>query len=357
MSARSFHRTARQRAGGFVLAVTLWILAAIAVIAAMVSVWAVDGVRDAGTVQAEADQAVETYGTAQTLLYLLSTRDMTRAGLPTKAIDRADYSARILEDFGALDTDPVGGEIRMDGSPYQGLPDTGFSIQDTAGLLGVTWAVPDIADLVLATVPELRAEAPRLRDTLLDYVDEDDEVRPNGAEAVQYRNAGRDYGPANRMLTSPVELARVLGWERVPKDVLAKVESVISTYYLGPYNINTLPANVLAAIVPGCPALCETWVQMRQSGPFRNQYDLQGRLAISLPKALEDFYRNMPADTQRITVWTRDGRAWRWYVKLTPMADKEGPWTILAVYPVDVDPHDAQPTGSPLFAATPAGGR
>ena len=357
MSGRTLRQVGGRRAGGFVLAVTLWILAAIAVIAAMVSAWAIDGVRDASAVQAEADQAVDAYGTAQTLLYLLSTRDMTRAGLPTKAIDRANYSARMLEDFGALDTDPVGGEIRLDDARYQGLSDTGFSIQDTAGLLGVTWAVPDIADIVLATVPELRADAPRLRDTLLDYVDEDDETRPNGAEAVQYRNAGRANGPANRMLTSPMEIAQVLGWEHVPEGVLAKVESVINTYYLGPYNINTLPANVLSAIVPGCPALCETWVQMRQSGPFRNQYDLQGRLAIALPRALEDYYRNMPADTQRITVWGRDGRAWRWYVRLTPMADKEGPWTILAVYPVDVDPHDAQPTGSSLFAATQAGGR
>lgn len=323
----------------------------------MVSLWAIEGVRDATVIQQEADAAVDTYGTAQTAIYLLSTRDKTLAGLPSKAIDRATYSARMLEDFGALRNDPVGGEMSLDDQAYRGMGDTQFSIQDAAGLIGFTWAVPQAAEMLVSADPELKAQSARLRDTLLDYVDEDDETRPNGAERTQYLNAGRADGPANRMLMTPWELSRILGWENVPRQSLEKLERIMTVHYLGPLNINTVPAEVLASLIEGCPALCQTWVEQRKRSPFTSHYELENRIAVDLPAMVDDYYRTMPDFNQRLTVWDARGNGWRWNVRLTPMADKAGPWAILSVYPIHIEPRDAQSTGSPLFAASPASGR
>lgn len=347
----------RARTHGFVLAVTLWILAAIAVVAALVSLWAIEGVRDAGAMQEEAEDAVAAYGTAQTVIYLLATRDKTLAGLPSKAIDRAEYSARMLEDFGALRNDPVGGEMALDDQAYRGIGETRFSIQDAAGLIGFTWAVPPVADMLVASDPALQAQAARLRDTLLDYVDEDDDVRPNGAERSEYLAAGRPEGPPNRMLMSPWELTQVLGWENVPRASLEKLERIMTVHYLGPLNINTVPEEVLASMIQGCPALCRTWVEQRHRTPYTSHYELENRIAVDLPTTVDDYYRTMPDFHQRVTVWDRKGNGWRWNVRLTPMADKQAPWTILSVYPIHLEARDAESSSSPLFAAPQAGGR
>lgn len=53
--------------------------------------------------------------------------------------------------------------------------------------------------------------AARLADSVEDWRDGDDLVRPNGAERRAYEDAGRGYGPANRFFTSADELRLVLG--------------------------------------------------------------------------------------------------------------------------------------------------
>ena len=121
---------APSRERGFVLAVTLWILAAIVVVAAMVSLWALQGIEETRGLQDDAQDAIDLHDSAQTLLYISATRDFTLAGLPTAPIDRAEYAKRTLQEFGALNHDPIGGEMRLDDHPYLGLGETGFSIQD-----------------------------------------------------------------------------------------------------------------------------------------------------------------------------------------------------------------------------------
>jgi general secretion pathway protein K len=54
--------------------------------------------------------------------------------------------------------------------------------------------------------------AERYADTLLDYRDRDDDRRPSGAEAKEYRAAGRRFGPKNAPFDNLEELQQVLGF-------------------------------------------------------------------------------------------------------------------------------------------------
>lgn len=342
---------------GFVLAVTLWILAAIAVLAAMVSMWALSGVQDASAYQDEVQDEIDGYGTTQTVLYLIATRDFTRAGLPVARIDRAEYAKRVLEEFGALRTDPIGGEMKLDDHAYEGLGNTRFSIQDESGLMTLSAFNVQSAQRIVDAEPDLKAQGSRLRDALLDFVDEDDETRTQGAEVAEYSATGLGQGPANRRLASPLEIRRVLGWAQLPAESLERTESRFTPYYNGPLNINTAPAEVLASYLPGCPSTCNTVVSLREQDPIRNTDELQRRLVIQLPGTPETDFRTMPEGVLRVTTWSGSGHGWRWHVERTPEADKAGPWTILAAYPIFQTPRDAESTGSPILAKAPTGGR
>lgn len=335
---------------GFVLAVTLWILAAIVVVAAMVALWALQGVEETRGLQDEAEDAVAIHDTAQTLLYVAATRDFTYAGLPTAPIDRAEYAKRTLEEFGALRHDPVGGEMGLDDRTYQGLGQSGFSIQDEAGLLGVNWAEPAAAARFVGSLPEVAGQGAALRDALLDYIDEDDVPLPSGGERAAYVAAGRE-GPANHRMMSPLELYQVLGWDRLPARQYRALQDVFTPYYAGPVNVNTASAAVLGAWVPGCPAVCDQIVQVRAQAPIINMLELRQRLGVDARLIEEGSYRTMPADVLRFTFWGRNGRGVRMHVRLTPQADKAAPWSILSSYPIVSPPvHATQRTGSPLLA-------
>lgn len=347
----------RRRAQGFVLAVTLWILAAVAIVAAMVSLWALESVRETTVLRSEADDEVAIYGTTETMLYMAATRDITYAGLPLKPIDRAEYSKRLLEEFGALRHDPVGGELWLDDQPYQGMEGARFSLQDETGLLGLTWPEQGFAQLLFDSEPSLASRAPALRDALLDYIDEDSDQRPLGAEAAQYRAAGRE-GPANRRLMTPLELHSVLGWDAIEPAQLRRLQSLLTPYYMATFNLNTAPEGALATWLPDCPDACRSIIQQRRQQPFINTNDLEARTAVRLPGDSAASFRFLAGDALRISVWGRSGRGKRLHVRLTPMADQAAPWSILSVYPLfEPPPVDVKPTGSPLFAEAPTGSR
>lgn len=347
----------RRAQSGFVLAVTLWILAAIAIVAAMVSLWAISGVQDATRYQEEVEDEVDAYSTLQTVLYLAATRDMTLAGLPTRRIDRAEYAKRVLEEFGALRVDPVGGELTLDDRAYHGLGATRFSIQDEAGLMGFSPFGEAGATRLLSSEPAAERQLGKLRDSLLDYVDEDGNARTQGAEAAAYGAKAGEPMPANRRMATPMELERVLGWNTLPSEALARLREKATVYYVGPLNINTAPEAVLAQYLPGCPDTCRTLAELRRQAPIRNTDELQRRLVVTLPGTPETDFRTMPEGQLRLTAWARSGHGWRLHVELTPEKDKAGPWTILAAYPVFVTPRDAEPTRSALLAQAPPGSR
>ena len=340
-----------QRQQGFVLAVTLWLLAGIAVVVGTMTLWSIDRVRDASTNRAGVEDRIAMASTRDTLVYIAATRELTVAGLPLKPIEAAERAQLLLDEFGALRHDPVGGELLLDGTPYAGLGDTVFAIQDEAGLFSLTWPNPFQLDGFLTAQGAERDQVPRLRDALLDYIDADDLARLNGAETRDYRVSKREP-PPNRRFLLPVEVLRVYEWWKLPAEARRRIPEITTTFESGAVNLNTAPAALLPTWISGCPANCEALIARRARAPYRSGYELQTELGIRLPGDDLIDYRFMPSESMRFTLWGRSGEAWRIHVRLTPLADRRAPWAVLAAYPVPIPrpiPQDIKPIEDPLF--------
>lgn len=342
------------RVAGFVLAVTLWILAGIAIVVGLVTIWSVDAVRDAAGDRRRVEDQLAMLGTRDVLLYLAATRDMTIAGLPTRPLADAEVATRRLEEFGAFRRDPIGGELRLDGQAYTGLDGSTFALQDEAGLFSLSWPQGIAIDRFLAAQGIAREQIPNLRDPLLDYIDLDALRQLHGAEAGEYKQQSLPP-PPNRRLLLPLELGRIIGWRELPDTQREALTELSTTFYSGAFNLNTAPAALLPGWLSGCPQACEALVARREARPFSASPEIETLLGVRLSGDSMMDYRYAPSDTLRLTLWGQTGAAWRIHVRLTAMADKSAPWIILAAYPVQRPSlhASAQPTGSTLFADTP----
>lgn len=337
--------------GGFVLAMTLWLLAGVAVATGLMMLWATKQVEHARIDSERFLDEVAVSETRDTLLYIASTRDLTLAGLPVKPLSEDEMAMRRLDEMGGLVRDPVGGELQLDGTRYTGRGGAMFAIQDEAGLFSLAWPSPDwLARFLLAegVDPE---KISRLHDTLLDYIDKDDLVRLQGGERREYEREHRPP-PPNRALLLPSELARVQGWDSLPADQLQRIISNVTVFYSGAVNLNTAPISLLPALLPNCPEGCDAIVRRREQSPLLGSTEVELLVGGDLPGDGVFDYRYVAEGVLRLDVWGRTGRGHRYHVRLTPLADQRGPWLILAAYPVDRPPDDdiAKATASPLLA-------
>lgn len=342
--------------GGFVLAVTLWLLAGIAVVVGLVTVWSLEEVRDAARDRASVDDQLGAQGTRDALIYLALTRPMTRAGLPTRELEEADRARRLLHEFGGMDSSPRGGELKLDGTPYRGLADIRFAVQDEAGLYPLTLPSANSLGRFLTEQGVARERIGSLRDALLDYMDFDDLRRLLGAEDSEYREADIAL-PPNRRLRLPEEIHRVQGWDRLPVDMRGHIAEVATVYHVGGLNLNTAPAALLPAFLSGCPQTCEAFQARRAQVPFLSGLEVETLLGVRLPGDSLIDYRFAPSENLRLTVWGRTGAAMRIHVELAPLTDQHAPWYVLAAYPVPRPSLNvpAQSTDSALLADPPAG--
>ncbi len=86
-----------------------------------------------------------------------------------------------------------------------------IAIEDEAGKIDVNQADDRLLVRLLIGLGSSRADASRMADRIIDYRDADGLRRLNGAEADEYRKAGRPDGPANAPLVAITELGQVLG--------------------------------------------------------------------------------------------------------------------------------------------------
>lgn len=344
-------RYATPRPAGFVLAMTLWFLAGIAVVVGLVTLWGLERVRDATADREQVEDEVAMMSTRDTLIYLAATRATTLAGLPVDPLPDDERASRLLHEFGALDRSPRGGELRLDGQVYRGAGSVLFAAQDEAGLFSLLWPDALNLDRFLSAHGFGREQIPNLRDPLLDYIDGDDLRHLHGAESRDYERASMPP-PPNRRLLLPHELARVMGWHELPAELRERMQELSTTFYAGALNLNTTPAEVLPGWLPGCPQSCDLFIQRRTAEPFTSKSAIQAVLGVAIPGDDGFDYRYGPSDTLRLTLWGRTGMAHRIHVKLTPLADQRAPWQVLAAYPVPRPRQHAapEPTHSALFA-------
>jgi len=101
-------------------------------------------------------------------------------------------------------------------------------IRKATGLIDLNAADPKLLDDLLRASGVEQVDRERIVDALLDWRDEDDLVRLNGAEADDYRRLGIGWTPRNDKLTSIDELRYVLGITPSTFDAIAPYLTVYS---------------------------------------------------------------------------------------------------------------------------------
>lgn len=313
---------------GFVLVIVLTLLVVLALLAAATATSAERAIQAA---QADADRfqsELAMAGTRETLLFMLATQRQTVAGLTVNDSDSTVLPVPPDDPDGFMAL-PVGNEIRLDGTPYQGLENVRFSLQDDRGLLSVNWAAPVMRQAFYRSLGVPGDQWDGLDAKRQDYQDQDDLHRLNGAEKDHYSRAGLPP-PTNRTLATPLELRRVLGWDKL----LAGVddEQLLSMFTMTrgvDLNVNTAPLQVLE-LVPGLTQEnAQRMVELRRTAPFISVWQVQQTFGIGMGMGFEDGLTLFAKPSGNLILWDRhSGARQLLHWTLTPMEPNGPPWRI-----------------------------
>ncbi len=272
MSPRAHHRLPRHHGvNGFILPLTLWMIAIVGLLAATINVWVARAVANSHALAQRTQLELAQANVRNELTYMMGRRATSYRGLEVGPT----VSVVTTSDFMSLVAGPTdsGRALKMDGRAYalESDPNIVLMIQDAAGLFNLNTLMPQTLRRVLLgfNIPDTQVN--RLADTLQDYIDDDDLTRLAGAEKTQYERLNL-RPPSNAFLVTPYEAQRALGWDKL--DVLWKgdMESPMLTTCRGTaVNLNTAPAAVLMAIVPGMTRdKVDQLLVRRAQKPFRS---------------------------------------------------------------------------------------
>jgi hypothetical protein len=202
---------------GFVLPLTLWIIALAGLAVAAINSWVTMATENARALQSKVDVELTMANVKNELIYAFGTRALSFRGLEVG--ENEALAARQETDIMTLFGNPPESSeyLRLDGQPYvlESNPDYIIQIQDARGLVNLN-SVPQPSlqrFLSLFNVSEtLRNQLP---DTLQDWIDEDDLTRLAGAEKTEYQRLSR-HPPNNLNTVTPMETQSILGWDKVP---------------------------------------------------------------------------------------------------------------------------------------------
>ena len=308
-----------KRSQGFILVVTLWVLAGLSVLAAYVDSVAGANLEQAYRMKRALDAELDRHSTEATVLYLLASNHMGH-----RALLLAEQQAFVTLFDDDLPT-TRDGELRLNDSAYQGIGGWRFSLQDEYGLVSVNRpeASPFAALLEWAGVGV--AQRARIVATTLDYIDLDQQLTLNGAERFSYLQRGKPP-PPNWNLTSPGEIRKVLGFEEaVTAEQWRKLKPFLSIRPPGGYNFNTMPTELMMALLRIDPPSAQTLAEARAQAPIWSVRQLVSLTGITLD--LEDeLILRMPSNFVRLSMWHPDrGGRLLIGVELTPFMF-DAPW-------------------------------
>lgn len=287
---------------GYVLAVTIWVLAAIAMAAAFLAEKSSRALALAKQRQEIAEQRRAFADTRAEVIFRLATVPIT------------------FEGIGA------GPAIALDDRPYRGTGDDVVRLQDNRGLLNLNFFDDGMLVRLLGQLGVAAERRSALIDALRDYTDDDDLRRLNGAEAAQYRMNGLP-APPNDFLLTPMQLRNVLGWREEASlwkgDILLRL---VTTARVAGFNPNTAPAELLS-VLPGIdPQAAAALVSVRKVTPLRSLQQLPG--TASGLRLDDDYLLFAPANSVRLThqhaklPWME-----QFSITMTP-GDSRAPWRI-----------------------------
>lgn len=216
---------------------------------------------------------------AQSRAVVLAALQWARSAL---AQDARDNAVDHLDEGWAQPLTPLpveGGELAGSVTDQQGLFNLNSVVRD-----GKTSAT-DLA--VFRRLLELLDLPPDLANAVIDWIDADGEVSyPGGAEDMDYLGLEPPYRVGNRALTSVDGLARVKGFDA---ETLARLRPFVTALPAPTQvNVNTAPAEVLAAAVADLPLdQARTLVDARTGQHFRDLADFRARLPKTVTQVNE----------------------------------------------------------------------
>lgn len=339
------------RQQGFVLAATLWTLAIMFIAVGVFHAYVQRKMTLGLQAKAHLEQSLDQVSTEQTILYLINTKRMTRAGLTFTPLN---IQAVATED-GYLPTDPVGDELLLDDTAYKGLGDTYFSIQDATGLVDLNAPELTNLELMLNQLEPNTAIRTKLLNSLLDYIDSDDLINIGGAEAHDYQSKGMQ-SPTNDYLRSPAELRNVYAW-REWLDAHPKVDYLrwFGIARSMAMNVNAMSKDMLVLVLGLRPEDAERYIIERRTNPVAYISELSARYVIPDQLSFEERYRTFPSRLLRLSFWNKGGGQARTIsLQLTPNGLQE-PWLVDYEYSVQSVNNNNEPLAlrqSALFNPT-----
>jgi general secretion pathway protein K len=193
------------------------------------------------------------------LTYLLATQRLTVVG-----VSQGDLEQGLLKNQDGRWLSPItGDEIRGDGKIYQEDSGIEYAVQNEAGLIPVNSREQFWLKLGLRGLGYSYAQQARYADTLADYADPDNWRRPAGAEKASYQSQGVTQ-PANFLLQSCSELARILTWSQL-LDKHPELVKYCSLGRGGTINVNALPLELWAILWPNS---LQHVMQQRENGKW-----------------------------------------------------------------------------------------
>ena len=322
----------------FILVTTLWMLAILTIAASFFAVWTQRAVELAQDLQTNLQGEIDAYNTQSQLFYLFSTRRFTMAGLnPEIKPVQFNFAIESYEvDMDAIM--PVGTEISLDDTVYQGIGQARFSIQDKAGLLslhnlslGYGQSAKRQAIKLLGILGVKAEQRKPLVERLQDYTDSDDFHRINGAEAQHYKSNGLPP-PPNRLLLNSMECRAILGWSEQHTLWENNLWGQLTTSATaGAFNLNTAPKLVLQSLDGISAEMAQQMVSWRKEfGVFLNYLQFHKLAGVEIGG--EQFtigYRLFPSEYFRVSIWHKTSQKMRQYhIKLTPSLDQSKPWQV-----------------------------
>jgi general secretion pathway protein K len=322
---------------GFVLVMTLWILAAITIAVGFFALWVERHLHSANEIRTELEAQIDMHSTRETLLYLFGAQRRTVGGLTLPQEQQEERKALIENEDGDwyYDTRAIGTEIRLDDRIYQGIGNIRFTLQDHDGLLEINHSSSDVLERLLGLIGiETEHRAPLLA-KLKDYTDEDDFHLINGAESYHYAQA-EQFPPSNRLLRVPLESARVLTWrQQTSLWQNNELEHLTTTLGSGRININTAPAQVLQAAYHFTP---ETVARIIAQRPIPDMWTFYQVLGVSPDDEQFDRFKIFPSLSVRLSLWQHGSQQMqRIYLRILPeVILPKRPWQIqyLSVLPL-----------------------
>ncbi len=319
----------RTAARGFVLLLVLGVLVVLSLLAGAIAI-TVDRVRhDQQIADQRLQGELELRSTEATVLFLLATQRITFAGLTVddKIVLTPSEQEQVKEGESVISFAPVGNEIRMDGTVYQGFGHAMFDLRADSGKISVNWTNPMVVAKWLGRLGVSPDQLGSLRARLLDYQDPDNDRRIGGAETDQYRALGLEP-PPNRPLITALELRQVLGWNQALKHLdNRQLMSQATVYRWAQICINTAPASVLAALPGVSEQQAERVVALRSVQAFQNLSSVQELLPTLPPE--DDLVSLFPGFSGTLNLWPGRGTGgWAVHWTLTPFDDGGRPWRI-----------------------------